>query len=224
MWPRPTVASVRRSRYRRESTILHAWCWLGRTMWGSAGWRKTYSTATCSVETVTPGWERMLWAFWTITRSQRNNNNMTSEGWKRSFPSSKTEMMKRKRTRWRAPSSMYVTRRAIGEMNALPSLQMSKLRGRYIKKYITVWPTSRQQRRTRHSFSMWHSTSYILCARIMRGLPKEMWRGLYWLAIRRYWLAIHLRETLNTWWVAILLIVLSQFQTLITLTKSLALS
>ena len=82
---------------------------------------------------------------------------------------------------------------------------------------MTGCPKYRRQRRTRHLFRLWHSNSFRLCAIIMRGSTIEMWRGLYWIERRRYWLAIHLRETLNTWWVATLLTVLSQFQTWITL-------
>ena len=60
MWPRPTIDSVRRPRYRQEIAISNAWCWLGKTPCGSAGWRRTCSTATCSVDTGNPRQERML--------------------------------------------------------------------------------------------------------------------------------------------------------------------
>ena len=55
---------------------------------------------------------------------------MTSEECKRSLTLSRTTKKKIKRMRWRAPNAMYVTRRAIGAMNDLPSRQRSKLSGR----------------------------------------------------------------------------------------------
>ena len=69
MWPRPTVARIWRQRYRQESTILHAWCWLGRRPFVLAGWRTTCSTANFSEDTGNPRRERMSWACWKITRA-----------------------------------------------------------------------------------------------------------------------------------------------------------
>ena len=55
---------------------------------------------------------------------------MTSGRYKRSLPLSKTLKRGKKQTRWRAPNAMYITRRAIGVMNALTYFQKRKLRGR----------------------------------------------------------------------------------------------